>query len=270
MDQHFVYLYRDASGKPVYVGYGAASARASSHPAQTHNSEFETYLNGNDKYTVEISGPYDSEATALALETALISALSPQYNLFNKSHGSEKHRFRPLGVPEDFANRLALPPARVDDLMYPEPGQENIGPLLCVKLSNKNFLDGRQPYEPAAPPSDPGILERMEKWWYFGDRAESWKAAPESSPQFLLAIVGSPGSQIIVAAVTIDRTGWATAKRNGAAWQVPLLSTPGLNAHGLRGRRISRDAGLVFGRLFTEMFLRIECDGSILDGRIHK
>jgi hypothetical protein len=39
-----------------------------------------------------------------AVETALISALDPR---FNRAEGATKHRFRPLGVPENFSERIA-------------------------------------------------------------------------------------------------------------------------------------------------------------------
>jgi excinuclease UvrABC nuclease subunit len=100
---HFVYIYRDLRGRVLYVGYGANSGRGASHQSGSHNPELDAYLR-TSAYRAEISGPFGSEEMGRAVETALISALDPR---FNRAEGATKHRFRPLGVPENFSERIA-------------------------------------------------------------------------------------------------------------------------------------------------------------------
>lgn len=108
---HFVYLYRDHTGKPCYVGYGENSRRALSHMAETHNLELESLLKGN-KFKLEIAGPFDNEQTARAVETALISALNPNANI---ALGEITHRFCPLGVALQWSQRWEMPPLSRDN-----------------------------------------------------------------------------------------------------------------------------------------------------------
>src|SRR5262245_4855336 len=99
--EHYVYLYRDKQGTVKYVGYGRGSSRAISHTNISHNSRLKTFLDKKN-YTLEIAGPFDSKPIGTALETALISALKPEYNVVQ---GSTRYRFRPLGVPQRFVAR---------------------------------------------------------------------------------------------------------------------------------------------------------------------
>ena len=101
---HFVYIYRDASGKACYIGYGQSNAEAFENMAQTHNKRLRELVNSKT-LTLEIAGPFDSQATALAVETALLSAIVPGAI---SARGQTIHRFRPLGVPPQFAQRFAL------------------------------------------------------------------------------------------------------------------------------------------------------------------
>src|SRR5262249_55449248 len=98
---HFVYLYRDKDGSPLYVGYGESPKPAISHINRTHNVQLEKRL-ARGGYTLEIAGPFESAEMALAVETALISALRTTCNI---ARGQNRWRFRPLGVPLSLAER---------------------------------------------------------------------------------------------------------------------------------------------------------------------
>jgi predicted GIY-YIG superfamily endonuclease len=245
---HFVYLYRDQTGKPRYVGYGESSQRALSHMTQTHNLALETLLQ-NENLKLEISGPFHNKQTALAVETALISALVPDANV---ARGETTHRFRPIGVPSQFAERIALPPLSRDELLsrlepYHSPS------FLCVLIQNVDFNDGeggiRRGYEPANPPSDAEISERVKRWWSLRPKLQKWSGQPMESPAILLGIHGKPGAQFIIASLLTDRGNWQAApvsSDNSSRFEVPILETPHLDAAELRGRRIAGEAGLRF------------------------
>ncbi len=245
---HFVYLYRDQTGKARYVGYGENSRRALSHLAQTHNPALETLLQ-NENLKLEIAGPFDSQETAMAVETALISALKPDANI---APGQHNHRFRPIGVPTQFVERFGLEPLSRNDLLdrlkiYNSPT------FLCVLIQNVDFDNGeggiRRGYEPANPPSDDEILERVKRWWQIRRKLEEWEAKPPQSPAILLAVHGKPGAQFIIASVLTDRQNWQlriASSENESRFEVPTLPTPNLDAGKLRGRRIDREVGLKF------------------------
>jgi len=55
---HFVYLYRDLEGRPVYVGRGGEISRAEGHAVGTHNSGLAELIAKN-AYTLEIAGRTD-------------------------------------------------------------------------------------------------------------------------------------------------------------------------------------------------------------------
>lgn len=245
---HFVYIYRDQSGKARYVGYGESSDRALSHMAATHNVALGKLLQ-KEKFTLEIAGPFDSKDTAIAVETALISALKSDANT---APGHEMHRFRPIGVPTRFIERFEQEPLSRKDLLarlkiYNSPK------FLCVLIQNVDFDDGeggiRRGYEPANPPSDKEILERVKRWWQIRRKLKEWSENPVQSPAILLAVHGKPGAQFIIAAVLTDRENWhapLSHSENESRFEVPTLPTPDLDAGELRGRRIAWEAGLKF------------------------
>lgn len=247
---HFVYLYRDQSGKLRYVGYGEDSARALSHITQTHNIALEELLQ-KETLKLEIAGSFENKETALAVETALISALNPDVNI---ARGETRHRFRPIGVPLQFAARFDLPPLTREDLLSRLEVHQS-PTYLCVLIQNIDFEDEhgneRRGYEPANPPSDAEILERVKRWWQLRWKLEDWSANPSQSPAVLLGVHGKPGAQFIIASILTDRETWHVplqSKANESRFEVPTLSTPNLDAGGLRGRRISADAGLRFNQ----------------------
>ena len=238
---HFVYLYRDKVGKPRYVGYGENSERALSHMTQTHNVTLAELLK-NDKFKLEIAGPFESRETALAVETALISALKSD-ELANVPKGHEMHRFRPMGVPLAFAPRWDLSPLSREELDEILRAHNSLQ-FLCVLIKNIDFEDGRGTFDPANPPSDKDILERVRKWWPLRLKQQQWSEVPSQSPAILLAIHGKPGAQFVIGSVFIDRQNWHIASDG----EVPVLETSGLDAAELRGRRIDYDAGLKFNQ----------------------
>jgi hypothetical protein len=171
MADHYVYLYRTPAGVPKYVGYGTDPARAMSHAGASHNVRLREWLEGGHLDLV-IAGPYRDELEGKHVEAALISALSPEFNL---SPG-DGPRFLPVGVPSELGDRPALPPLSAAEL-----GQLTGGALL-VYLAPGDFLrDGRRKYDPAAP-SDEDVLSNMRGVWDIGRHLEGWTSDPKIRP----------------------------------------------------------------------------------------
>ncbi len=242
---HFVYLYRDINGKPFYIGYGQDSQRALSHMNGTHNPALENLLQ-NGEFKLEVAGPFENEYTTRAVETALISALKFE-GLANIAQGHELHRFRPIGVPMEFASRWELQPlqkAGFEEVL----DAHNSKQFLCVLIKNLDFGDGRGTFDPANPPSDEQILARVQRWWALLPKSKQWSENPSGCPALLLGVHGKPGAQFIIASLLIDRNGWRNAVSsadNRSRIEVPILSSD-LDAASLRGRRIAFEAGLKF------------------------
>ena len=259
---HYVYLYRDRNDRPRYVGYGAQSGRATSHLAGSHNECLNRFLEARE-YRLEIAGPFECEREGRAVETALISALKPDLNV---DPGQTRWRFRPLGVPLKFADRLVAPELRLQDFLACQ-GQES-GPVLFVINTSVTFADSRVGYDPASPPTDDQIRDRLERWWQLSKYRAAWASNPSSSPALLVGVFGSPGRQTVIAASRIDRNRWRDAENcpeGGGRLRVPLLEPVDLDAFGLRGRRISQDAGIRFGGIPSQFFLILHPDG-LLEG----
>ena len=253
---HFVYIYRDASGKACYVGYGQSNEGAFENMAQTHNKRLRELTNSKS-LTLEIAGPYDSQETALAVESALLSALLPGAN---SARGETIHRFRPMGVPPQYAQRFALAPLGRDDLI--EILDKNNSPsFLCVHIADIDFVgaDGivRRGYDPAHPPSDEEIAERVKGWWLLETRLANWQRHPMQSPAILLGIHGDSDNQFVLASLATDRDNWGIAARapeDENRYEVPVNLTRGLDVAALRGRRIGRKVGLKFNADGVKMF----------------
>lgn len=244
---HYVYIYRDHKGKARYVGYGEKVSRPTSHLSGSHNQALTSFLQA-DQYHLEIAGPFDDKEMALAVETALISAMQPDCNL---DPGQERWRFRPLGVPEKFANRLTLAPLTQRDLCSAETGAQSV---MLVKIGDKDFEDGREVYDPANPPCDEAILERFDKWWQVGRFVETWALNPALGPRLLLGVTGKPGRQVIIGSVFIAQGQWRQARRNGALVEIPTCGPRNLDAQQLRGRRIDAATGIRFGAWKHQFF----------------
>ncbi len=250
---YFVYIYRDRNGKPRYVGYGKSSDRALSHMARTHNTKLQTLVQ-DENFKLEIAGPFEDEGTARIVETALISALHPGLEIANISPGETVYRFRPVGVPSQFIKRFEMPPLGRNELLAPLKAYKSTS-FLCVLIKNVDFIDEdakggiRRGYDPANPLSDEEISNRVTKWWQLRLKLENWSVNPKQSPAILLGICGKPGAQFVIASIRTDRKNWKNATGNGfSQFEVPTLSTPDLDAGKLRGRRISREAGLKFNQ----------------------
>jgi hypothetical protein len=207
---------------------------------------------------LQIAGPYGSETAACAVETALISALHPD---LNKNSGPSHWRFRHIGVPEGYARRWTDRELLRWDFIALQGSRAT--PVLFVTISDKRFPDGRIGYSMAAPPTDPQIRERVEKWWQLSkQRVEKWAASPEDSPGLLLGIHGRPGEQFVIASILIDQRKWASVRRSDEGLvQIPLLDPSSLDAYNLRGRRIARSAGLQFGNRRQQFYKVLGCDG---------
>jgi hypothetical protein len=258
---HYVYVYRDMRGRTRYVGYGRKVTRAVSRDRSAAMAAFLS----DGRYTLQIAGPYGSKEAGLAVETALISLLRPDLNS-ERAPGPTRFRFRPLGLPHAFADRLDAPPITEGDLAG--IGEETAYPLLFVLISNRDFEgeDPRKGYSLDRPLSDPEILARMDRWWQLGRHVERWIAEPDSSPGTLVGLTGPPAHRMIIGAVPIDRRGWSAAMpEHGQLYRVPTLPSSKLDAHGLRGRRLSPIMDVRFGRVMSQFFVILGRDGKRID-----
>ena len=261
---HYVYLYRDERGRPRYVGYGERPTRATAHLVASHNPGLSEFLS-KSKFTIEVAGPFVTEEIGRTVETIVISTLKPDLNVIQ---GSSRDRFRPLGVPVEYADRLSQPMLLRDAFLTAQG--ESPMPVLFVYISNQDFGDGRLGYDLANPPSDDQILKRVEKWWQLLKFVPKWAAEPKKSPGLLVGVHGAPGSQMVVASLMIDRQNWLAAQhfeRGEGKIRVPLLATQNLDVFNLRGRRIDRTAGLAFNSIASAFFIVLNTDGSIVGGR---
>jgi hypothetical protein len=86
---HYVYLYRDERGESRYAGYGKRVTRATAHLIESHNSELAAFVRSN-KFTIDVAGPFKSKKIGLLVETTLISALQPEFNV---TKGQKEARF---------------------------------------------------------------------------------------------------------------------------------------------------------------------------------
>ncbi len=257
---HYVYLYRDTKGKVRYVGYGVATGRPTSHLQGSHNDKLNAFL-AAESYHLEISGPFGSEEVGRAVETALISALQPD---LNSDPGPWQWRFRPLGVPVEYAERLTMEPL-TGSILLKSQGASPL-PVLCVPLTNEVLSDGRVGYDPAQPPSDAEILSRVEKWWQLGAVMKHWHNHPDRAPGTLLGIHGRPKAQVVVASLRIDPLAWRDPERSGAHYSIKTAGPSGLDAFSLRGRRVGASANIRFGSFPTQFIVIIERDGVAYGG----
>lgn len=254
--EHYVYIYRNKKQKIRYVGYGKSAARSVSTQRSPEMLDFIR----RKKYTVEIAGPYGTEAIGKAVETALISSLHPDLNS-PRAPGAKCYQFRPVGVPAKCAERLSLPHLQREDL-------RDCGacPALFVQISERDFdgKDKRKGYLLHAPLPDKDLVARMEKWWQLGRHVEAWEDSPEESPVVLIAVAGPTLRRVIIASVLIDAKKWSLSQSNAGLYQVPLIVRKNLDAFGLRGRIISPDAGIKFGAITPHFFAILDSSGKII------
>lgn len=263
--EHYVYLYRDSHGKVRYVGYGSSSWRATSHLTGSHNEQLNNFLR-DPKYRIEISGPFDNEETGRAVETALISVLKPDFNV---NPGRREWRFRPLGVPLGVADRQIEGELQLIEFLSKQ-GKEPT-PVLFVIVTDVVLRDGRYGYDPANPPSDEQIRDRIDRWWQLGQFLPKWRANPKESPGLLIGVFGSPGRQTVIASARIEQAAWAKADESShCRLSVPLVEPLNLDAFELRGRRVAREAGLRFGGIPAQFYIRLNLNEEVVGGRRQK
>ena len=208
------------------------------------------------------AGPFESEALGRAVETTLISALNPS---FNENKGPFQFRFRPLGVPTEYARRLSEQLLQKEDFI----SAQGVSPssVIFVKVGNKDFGDGRTGYDPAQPPSDNQILIRTDRWWQLSGYLQEWESKPTESPGLLIGVNGKPGAQIVIASLLINKNGWGNVKNIGQGkTTVPTLETPNLDAFNLRGRRIDKAASIAFGGISAAFFMILKPSGELIGG----
>jgi hypothetical protein len=261
---HYVYLYRDNRERVRYVGYGKTHWRASSHLTGSHNGQMSRFLKARE-YRIEIAGPFETETTGRAIETALISALKPNLNV---SQGEDRWRFRPLGVPEEFATRQVKPELCLGDFLTAQGVTPR--PVLFVIINDVNFEgsdDNRIGYNPVKPPTDKQIRLRVDGWWQLQWLIPKWALEPATSPGLLVGVFGSPGRQTVIASARIDQKAWEGVKPiKGGKIRVPLVEPADLDAFLLRGRRIAFEAGLKFGNFDSQLYILLGTNGVAAGG----
>lgn len=264
--QHYVYLYRDMLGNPIYVGYGRHARRSSAHiGTRAHNARLTTML--RQGFTLEVSGPFGSEQVARAVETALISALMRGNMLANKNEGRHSWRFRPLGVPQRFVDRLDMPVLCTHEL-----GQvcQRFNGVIFVMISDQQLSDGRPGDVLANFPSDIEVASRMERWWQLAGRARrDWVSNPGESPGILVALGGTGDFRIVIASLEIDKNGWGDAVNKRVDGLVTVPHAPQLRALDsakLRGRKIDTALELKFGSLRHQQFILFDRYGNWVAG----
>jgi hypothetical protein len=258
----YVYLFRDAKRRPVYVGRGERIARAESHLSGTHNTGLESLI-ASGKFSVEAAGPYGDEPTARAVEAALISALDGAPGFANAAPG-DGPRFAPLGVPTHLAARLDEPRLSLGQLGR-LVGQCFGGGVLLVRLSSGGAFTSdaaRSKYDPAAP-DDAVIFENTIRWWWLRDLVTRWQAHPEQTPAVIAGLAGPPSRRYIAGSVLIDReASWDEG--NDPDYQVPAAVQPvsaiDVDACELRGRLVD---GALFSQIKPGHFIWVDAAGVV-------
>lgn len=252
--EHFVYQYLDRSnGATVYVGYGMATDRALSHAKTSHNDGLRAWLE-KGAFELRIAGPYASKKEGFAVEAALISAISPKFN----KHPGNGPKFRPLGVPEELAERPSMTPLTVAEI-----GTQAGGALIVYIAPGTTMADGRPKYDPAHP--DPATVAiDVEAWWQIGRHLAGWSDAPDAGPQVLVGAYGRPGHRFVIGSYKIDTAQWGADKAENTdsrgRWRVPLVDKTHQDTAELCGRRIE---SLKFGQFPSSHYLVVGADGKV-------
>ncbi len=257
-EQHFVYVYRDLDGNPIYFGQGFGAARPAEHLGGSHNPEFSEWLRQNTGgYRLQIMGPLGSKTTADAVETALISACKPASHLAlkNVQPGVGKFMFRSYGVPDELAHRIAEPCGHQELTAI----SEEYGRMMFVKVHQREH---QLRFDPGNLPDDEVIRQRIQGSWQIGSYRQQWIENADLSPRLLVGITGVGGSQIIIAAAEVAVEGWRSMQPEpGNLYNVPLVQAGSLDAAGLRGRPIRSDFALKFDRARYGHFRLFGADG---------
>lgn len=235
-DRHYVYLYRDpGTAKAVYVGYGAELSRCDEHRGRSHSAPFRSWLAAHPEVAPEAAGPFGNEKEARAVERALIGALQPPFNTLSRN------TFRAVGVPAPYVARLADQALLLDEL------PSHTGSAVLVVLVTGHVSDsGRVPLD-FSRLTDTAVRAHADRWWQLDRHITEWRARPETAPETLVAVSGAPARRYVLCSALIDRTAWsdpllilrALYRQQGGLWRVPLAQGGTLDAHQLRGRRIT-------------------------------
>jgi hypothetical protein len=244
-EQHFVYVYRDLDGNPIYFGQGFGAERPADHLGGSHNPSFAEWLRQNvGRYRLQVMGPLGSKTMADAVETALISACKPasQLKLMNVQPGVGNFMFRSYGVPDELAHRIAEPCGHEELTATVEV----YGRMMFVKVHQREHP---LRFDPANLADDDVIRQRIQGSWQIGSYRQQWIKNAALSPRLLVGVTGVGGSQIIIASAAIDVEGWRSMQREpGNLYNVPLVPAGSLDAASLRGRPIRSDFELKFDR----------------------
>jgi predicted GIY-YIG superfamily endonuclease len=248
--QACVYLYRDRNGTLRYVGRGATPERAQQHANGSHNAALAALI-ASGEYELEIAGPYNSYEIAAEVEAALISAMRRpgKHELYNRVPGNG-HRFLPLGVPTELAERPLQPPLSVSEI-----GQRTGGALIVRNSFGKDPEPGRPRLDPLR--IDTRVLvDNIRRKWLIENLRPTWIAEPEVAPKVVLAAAGPLKRRYVPAAVYLDTDGWGAVP----AQELPLAlhRSPELDACSLRGRLLS-DAK--FARGPVHHFIWVDASG---------
>ena len=253
--QACVYLYRRSTSAQIrYVGRGTTPDRALQHTGGSHNEGLRALIESGD-YALEVAGPYASPAEAALVEAALISALErsgTQAALTNLVPGAGP-RFRPLGVPGELAGRpLELP------LSLVEVGRRTGGALLVRNSFGADLSDGRPRLDPLSQQQDDVIIDNITRHWMLHRLASAWENE-DVRPRALIGCAGPMAHRYVPGALHIDVDRLCDEPATGV---VPTIDD-GLDAYGLRGRRISAAR---FGQGRHQHLIWVDASGTVRYG----
>jgi hypothetical protein len=252
-DKYFCYIYRQArDGRIIYVGYATDASRAYT---DGHNERVTRFVSSGEKYEISVSGPYRDEQEARNVEAALVSAIDPDFNLIDQPG----MRFRPLGIPEELAQR-----SREERLDAHEIGRKTGGCIIVYCNLTSELMSGDAKVGPTSF-SDDTIFNNIKGHWGVKKFLDIWGNNPTQSPTTLVAVQGNPIDRIVIGSAHIDINGWANA--SPAPWdarfyEIPLLVEKGLDACELRGRKVD----IKFGAGTTNSTMVIDHTGLALHG----
>jgi hypothetical protein len=252
-DRYFAYVYRDPRTLQVlYAGYGTQPGRAYS---VGHNQKIVTTVESGEGFEIMLAGPYRDEMEARNVESALVSALSPNFNLIEQPG----LKFRHLGVPEELGSRRTEPALSIHEV-----GRRAGGALIVYCNLTTELKSGEEKLSPTNF-SDEVILNNIRDHWMVKKFIPGWVERPETSPKALVAVQGPVKDRIIVASCLIDSTLWASTP--SAPWdkhvhRVPLQPEAGLDIGGIRGRRID----VKFNSGPPNYIMWVDDDGLVLHG----
>lgn len=233
-DKYFAYIYRHPQSLQVlYVGYGTRPGRAYS---VGHNRKIANVVESGEGFEILIAGPYRDEEEARNVEAALVSALSPDFNLIQQPG----LKFRHLGIPNDLGSRRAEPPLSIHDI-----GIQTGGALIVYLSATAQLKSGDAKLTPINF-DDETVFNNIRGHWYVRKFIPQWLADPSTSPRALVAVQGPVKDRIVVASCAIDPLRWGTtptAPWDSTVHEVPLFEDQGLDVAQVRGRRIDAKFG---------------------------